>query len=172
MAVIVAPAGDCSIAMTRDCFDLGWAFLALESTVACCGGFAAAPAAGVDAAERFFTDVDIEFTDVDIEILLSVEAASRRTTEAPPRPSGQRGGIPERPQRPKFRTLPLQSQSKASPFWIMLLLSVGGLEHGTIKQILAAPQSTRLRIWGVGGSNPSGRARTWPKYRPFQKPPG
>jgi hypothetical protein len=42
------------------------------------------------AAERFLTDFDIK-------ILRSVEAASRRTTEAPPRPSGRRGRISEHP---------------------------------------------------------------------------
>src|SRR5436305_14559655 len=52
-----------------------------------------------------------------------------RTTEAPPRPSGRRGRISERPQRPELKTLPLQSPPNASPFCIMLLLSVGALEH-------------------------------------------
>src|SRR5437868_2378975 len=57
----------------------------------------------------------------------------RRTTEAPPRPSGRRGRISERPQRPELTTLPLQSRPNASPFWIMLLLNVGALEHEMIK---------------------------------------
>ena len=82
----------------------------------------------VHTGERFFTDFDIE-------ILRSVKAASRRTTEAPPRPSGRRGRISERPQRPELTTLPLQSRPNASPFWIMLLLSVSALEHGMIKRI-------------------------------------
>src|SRR6266446_6464480 len=76
-------------------------------------------------AERFFTDFDIK-------ILRSVKAASRRTTEAPPRPSGRRGRISERPQRPELTTLPLQSRLNASPFWIMLLLSLASLEHSVI----------------------------------------
>ena len=59
-------------------------FLPLGSTVPCCGAFAAPPAAVDEAAERFFKDFDIK-------ILRSVKAASRRTTEAPPRPSGRRG---------------------------------------------------------------------------------
>jgi hypothetical protein len=42
-------------------------------------------------------------------------------------------------------TLPLQSRPNASPFWIMLLLSVGALEYGMIKQI-AAVEHQRLRI--------------------------
>src|SRR5258708_28217515 len=71
-----------------------------------------------------------------------------RTTEAPPRPSGRRGRISERRQRPELTTLPLQSRPNASPFWIMLLLSVGALEHGVIKQIAAPLQSTRLESGG------------------------
>jgi hypothetical protein len=116
--------------MTRDCFEPGSAFLPLGSIVVCCEGFAAPPAPADDAAERFFADFDIE-------ILRSVKAASRRTTEAPPRPWSQRGRISERPQRPALTTLPLQSRPNASPFWIMLLLSVGPLEYGMIKQIAA-----------------------------------
>src|SRR6266852_2835156 len=71
-----------------------------------------------------------------------------RTTEAPPRPSGRRGRISERPQRPELTTLPLQSRPNASPFCVMLLLSVGALEHGMIKQIATCavrdPARTRL----------------------------
>src|SRR6266481_194248 len=66
----------------------------------------------------------------------------RRTTEAPPRPSGRRGRNSERPQRPELTALPLQSRPNASPFWIMLLLSVGALEHGMIKQIAAPLQNS------------------------------
>jgi hypothetical protein len=62
---------------------------------------------------------------------------SRRTTEAPPRPPGRRGRISERRQRPELTILPLQSRPNASSFWIILLLSVGALEHGMIKQIAA-----------------------------------
>src|SRR5213080_4723847 len=67
-----------------------------------------------------------------------------RTTEAPPRPSGRRGRISERPQRPELTTLPLQSRPNASPFWITLLLSVGALEHGMIKWIAKAIRPTRV----------------------------
>src|SRR5260370_2139619 len=52
MAAIVAPAGDCSMAMTRDCFEPRSAFLPLASTVPCCEAFAAPPAA-YGAAARF-----------------------------------------------------------------------------------------------------------------------
>src|SRR5258708_14648011 len=102
MAAIVAPAGDCSMAMTRDCFEPRSAFLPLGSIVVCCEGFAVPPAA-YRTAERFFTGFDME-------ILQSVKAALRRITEAPPRPSGRRGRISERPQRPELTTLPLQSR--------------------------------------------------------------
>src|SRR5216684_7462114 len=61
-----------------------------------------------------------------------------RTTEAPPRPSGRRGRISERRQRPELTTLPLQSRPNASAFWIMLLLSVRALEHGMIEQLKAS----------------------------------
>src|SRR5262245_27897544 len=85
MAVIGAPAGDCSMAMTRDCFEPGWAFWPLGLVAACCDGFAGARAPADDAAERFFADFDIG-------ILRSVNAASRRTTEGPTsatKPAGQ-----------------------------------------------------------------------------------
>src|SRR5262249_2060371 len=57
-------------------------------------------------------------------------AASRRTTEAPPRPSSRRGRISERLTRPELTTVPLKSRPDASPFWIMLLLSSTAFEHG------------------------------------------
>jgi hypothetical protein len=34
--------------------------------------------------------------------------------------------------RSELTTVPLQSRPNASPFWIMLLLSLGALEHGMI----------------------------------------
>jgi hypothetical protein len=132
MAAIVAPAGDCSMAMTRDCFEPGLAFLPLGSIVVCCEGFAAPPAAADEATERFFTDFDME-------ILQSVKAPSRRTTEAPPRPSGRRGRISERPQRPELTTVPLQSQPNASLFWIMSLLIIGRRD----RTIIAAVRCSR-----------------------------
>src|SRR5881227_4021349 len=113
------------MAMTRDCFEPGSAFLSLGSTVSCCGAFVAPPAA-YGAAERFLTDFDIK-------ILRSVEAAStphHRSPTSAIRPAGQ---DIEAPQRPELTTPPLQSRPNASPFWIMLLLSVGALEHGMIK---------------------------------------
>ena len=68
----------------RDCFEPGLAFLPLGSIVVCCEGFAAPPAAVDEAAERFFTDFDIE-------ILRSVKAASphHRSPTSAIRPAGQ-----------------------------------------------------------------------------------
>src|SRR5258708_29195495 len=114
MAAIVAPAGDCSMAMTRDCFEPGSAFFPLGSIVVCCEGFAAPPAAADDAGERFFTDFDME-------ILRSVKAASRRITEAPPRPSGRRGKISERPHLPAFTTPPPQTRPTARSFLVTMI---------------------------------------------------
>src|SRR5262249_39223027 len=56
------------------------------------------------------------------------------TTTAPPRPCSRRGRIPRARRAPGMVTLPLCSRTNASPFWIMLLLSLGVLEHGTIER--------------------------------------
>src|SRR5258708_28780089 len=60
MAAIVAPAGDRSIAITRDCFEPGPACLLFGSAVGCCEDFDAGTGAVDDAASRFFADFDIE----------------------------------------------------------------------------------------------------------------
>jgi hypothetical protein len=73
------------MAMTRDCFEPGSAFLLAEASAVCCEGFAASPAAADEAAERFFTDFDIE-------ILQSVKAAltpHHRSPTSAIRPAGQ-----------------------------------------------------------------------------------
>jgi hypothetical protein len=85
ITAIVAPVGDCSIAMTRDCLEPGSAFLLEVSSGAVSEGFAAITGA-FEAADDFFPAFDIE-------ILRSVEAALRRTTEAARRPWSQRGRI-------------------------------------------------------------------------------
>jgi hypothetical protein len=74
---IVVPEDDCSMAMTRDCFEFGSAFLTFDAAGVGCVEFAGGTSAADDAAGRCFVDFDIE-------ILRSVMAASRRTTEAPP----------------------------------------------------------------------------------------
>jgi len=93
MAAIVAPAGDCSMAMTRDCFEPGSAFLlSLGSIVPFCGAVAALPVA-YGAAERFLTDFDIK-------ILRSAKAAStphHRSPTSAIRPAAQDLGASSAP---------------------------------------------------------------------------
>src|SRR6478672_2343783 len=76
IAAIVVPAGDRSIAMTRDCFELEPAFVVLPASTLPRGGFTAVLAGVVVPDARFFVDLDIE-------ILRWFSAASGRTTEAP-----------------------------------------------------------------------------------------
>src|SRR5260370_5431952 len=107
MAAIVAPAGDCSMAMTRDCFEPGSAFLLpLGSTVPCCGAFAAPPAA-YGATERFFKDFDIE-------ILRSVAAASphHRSPTSSITPAGQETS-PAPATRSYGTTVPIAAASQS-----------------------------------------------------------
>ncbi len=116
IASIVAPVGDCSNAMTRDCFEPRSALFGSGSPALCRDDFVVGTAAGADAVGRFFAGFDIE-------ILRSV---SRRRA-APPKPhlgdaaggAGSRGALGARNQR----TVPLQWRPNASPFWIMLSLS-------------------------------------------------
>jgi hypothetical protein len=109
IAATVAPAGDCSIAITRDCFELASAFADLILPTVRREGFAD----GVDdldfADNRFLADFVME-------ILRSVDEGSRRTTEAPPRRSSRRGRISGRSRAPKLRTVPLVLRPIASPF--------------------------------------------------------
>src|SRR5260370_20660911 len=84
MAAIVAPAGDCSMAMTRDCFEPSSACILLGSAVGCCEDFDARTVVVDDAAGRFFPDFDIE-------ILRSVHAGVVPHHRSPPsatRPAG------------------------------------------------------------------------------------
>src|SRR5271154_2347567 len=110
IAVIVAPVGTRSMAMTRDCFEL--LILGLRAT--CWEGLIIGTGVTDGAAGRFLADFGIE-------ILHSVFAASRCTTEAPPRLSSRRGRISKRDRRPDFVTVPLQWRPHASHFWTMLL---------------------------------------------------
>jgi hypothetical protein len=77
MASMVAPFGDFSIAITRDCFE-GCAGLALDGLFVSGRMESFATAEAFDAGGRFFADFDID-------ILRWIETAWRRTTEAPPR---------------------------------------------------------------------------------------
>src|SRR6266513_6420528 len=61
IAAIVAPVGDCSIAMTRDCFEPGSALCGRgELAVASGDGFAAVVSVCAGRGDRFFADFDIE----------------------------------------------------------------------------------------------------------------
>src|SRR5256885_3676476 len=60
IAIIVAPAGDWSIAMTRDCFELGSAFAALAASTLPRERFAAGPADFLGSDACFLADLDIE----------------------------------------------------------------------------------------------------------------
>src|SRR5262249_53212528 len=84
------------------------------------------------------------------------------TTTAPPRPCSRRGRIPRARRAPGMVTLPLCSRTNASPFWIMLLLSLGVLEHGMIER---GGQSARLRIWGSGVRISSGARHDLARFR-------
>src|SRR6266550_3321857 len=84
IAAIVAPAGDCSSAMTWDCLVPGSAFGGFTTPLANGTRAVAAPGDADDAAARFFADFDID-------ILRSVRGDTRRTTEAPQRPKGTGG---------------------------------------------------------------------------------
>src|SRR5271169_4657526 len=60
IAVIVAPVGTRSIAMTRDCFEPGSAFLILGSGTTCWEGLLIGTGVTDGAAGRFVADFDIE----------------------------------------------------------------------------------------------------------------
>src|SRR6266508_903552 len=59
IAAIVAPVGDCSIAMRRDCFEPGSPFCRFTSPAACRVGAAGTGVAN-HAPARFFADLDIK----------------------------------------------------------------------------------------------------------------
>ena len=84
MAAIVAPIGDCSIAMTRACFERALVLVVFGSSADCKAGFAAFTDNGDFAGDGFLTDFDIE-------ILYSVDDG---VAVAPPKPriGDQAGG--------------------------------------------------------------------------------
>jgi hypothetical protein len=88
IAVIVAPDGDCSIAMTRACFEPASAVLLLGSPALCAAGFGVGTGVADDATVSF--SVDFDFAALDIEILRSV---SGNVVLPPPKPHlGQQAG--------------------------------------------------------------------------------
>ena len=84
IASIVAPVGDCSKAMTRDCFEPRSALLGSGSPAPCRDDFVVGTAAGADAIGRFFAGFDIE-------ILRSVRgvAPHHRSPTSAMEPAGQ-----------------------------------------------------------------------------------
>ena len=86
MAAIVAPVGDCSIAMMRACFERASALWVLDFSTDCGKGFAALTDNGVLAGDDFASDGFL--ADFDIEILHSA-----RNGAAPPKPRiGEQAG--------------------------------------------------------------------------------
>src|SRR5215471_8481848 len=141
IAAIVVPAGDCSMAMTRDCFEPGWAL---------CGRGGTLPAAR--ALRQSFPCVLAELI-ASSKILTSRSSVSVDGGVAPhhqsPTSAMQSAGqdLGAR-MRSGLTTAPLQSRPNASPFWIRLLLSSTAFEHGMIAGPNAG-HSTRLRLWGA-----------------------
>src|SRR6516225_11780611 len=92
MAAIVVPAGDCSIAMTRACFEPASALWVL-------GGFAALADEGDFAGDDFANDGFL--ADFDIEILHSAHDGVAPHHRSPASAMSRRGRISERPWAPK-----------------------------------------------------------------------
>src|SRR5262245_4378390 len=74
--------------------------------------------------------------------LLRFTAFFAVTTEAPPRPRGRQGRIPEHAYRPELATVTLCLHREASPFWIILLLVLADPEH---LELLTLNQRVLLR---------------------------
>jgi hypothetical protein len=94
MAAIVAPVGDCSIAMTRACFERASVLLVFGSLTDCWEGFAVLTDNGDFADDGFFADLDIE-------ILHSIHdgvAPHHRSPASATKPAGRDLGAPLAPQ--------------------------------------------------------------------------
>src|SRR5262245_45184308 len=90
MAAIVAPAGDCSMAMTRDCFESASALsVRLGLGIGCGDGVAVVASICAGRVDRFLADLDIE-------ILRSVRgvAPHHRSPTSASKPAGQDLGTP------------------------------------------------------------------------------
>src|SRR5262245_3721499 len=126
IAAIVAPAGDCSIAMTRDCFEPGSALCGRGGLAIASGdGFAAVVSVCAGRDDRFFADFDIEI----LRLVDGGVAPHHQSPTSGMEPAGQDLGAR---MRSGLTTLPLQSRPNASPFWIILLLSSTVFGHGMI----------------------------------------
>ena len=122
IAAMVAPLGDSSIAITRDCFDFELTFVVVEAAT---DGRVSLAAANETGEVVFFLCLNA----FALRSLIRVSAASCRTTDAPPRPSSRRGRISECVKGPELAKVPLCLQTNASLFWIILLLVSDFLEH-------------------------------------------
>jgi hypothetical protein len=132
IAGIVAPSGDRSIVITRDCFEPATAFLLFGSPEVGDEGLSA----GSRAAGTFFAGFDME-------ILRSVRATSWPHHGRPTLGTKPVGQDLWARLVPTLKPVPLCLARKASPFWIMLLLSSRMFDHGMIDQIRRALRSAR-----------------------------
>src|SRR5262249_48132753 len=101
IAAIVAPVGDCSIASTRDCFELRLDWLVSAGRAICCCGFFAV---------ALDLMIDRLFVDFDIETLRSVHGAlapHHRSPTTAMKPAGP--GLKRTFQRCRVVTKPLPS---------------------------------------------------------------
>jgi hypothetical protein len=113
-AAIVAPAGDCSIAMTRACFERASVLLVFGASADCWEGFAALTDIG---------DFAGFLADFDIEILHSVYdgvAPHHRSPASAIKPAGQDLGAPLAPQigqqyRSNRGRMPVLSEGRYDP---------------------------------------------------------
>jgi len=99
MAAIVVPVGDCSIAMTRACFERGSAFWVLGPSADCGTGFVALTDNDDFASDDFASDGF--FADFDIEILHSAHdgvTPHHRSPASANKPAGQDLGAPLAPK--------------------------------------------------------------------------
>jgi hypothetical protein len=121
IASIVAPVGDCSKAMTRDCFEPRSALFGSGSPALCRNDFVIGTAAGADAVGRFFADFDIE-------ILRSVSRrrAHYRSPTSAMESAGQDLGAPLAPEiNGQYRSN--GARMPVSPFWTMLSIEISDI---------------------------------------------
>src|SRR3954452_19505059 len=127
IAAIVVPAGDCSIAITRPCLDTAPTFFpASERTAPGCAGFVAATRTRLDLVVWVLAGF---FAGFRMGILHSVRNGPMPHRRSPISARKPAGRDPLGPIGPELDAVPLQSPKNASHFWILLLPSVGVLEH-------------------------------------------
>ena len=123
--------------MTRDCLEPGSAFGRVVSSVADSEGFTAITGT-FEEGDDFFAAFDMRS---------SVRLTQRRAAPPKPRVGHEASGAGSLCAfRARVSTVPLQSRSNASRFWIMLLLSSGAFEHGVIEQLTAQNSDPSIPI--------------------------